>query len=50
MFGAVRNLVMPKEAHAPDSHRNAKEYLRQEKTELEARLKEIEAKLEETND
>ncbi len=50
VFGAVRNFVLPKQASTPDSHEPAKEYLEQEKMELEMKLKEIEAKLAKASD
>lgn len=50
MFGAVRNYVMPKKASAPVSHEAAKEYLQEEKSALERRLKEIEARLSEASE
>jgi uncharacterized membrane protein len=51
VFGAVRNFVLPKKVSTTvDSHNGAKEYLQQEKIELEMRLKEIDAKLAEASD
>lgn len=44
IFGAVRNYVMPKKGPAPPQ-RTGSEYLQDEKSELEKRLKEIEERL-----
>ena len=47
IFGAVRNYVMPKKVPTPQ--RSGKQYLQDEKAELEKRLKEIDSRLEESN-
>lgn len=49
IFGAVRNYVIPKNVSAPPVGKTARDYLLDQKMDLEEKLKDIEAKLAKTS-